>query len=183
MTNQERLLSDLRNLKYDRVAVQLMHDEIARLTDDIDGHKDSHHSDINSDINSCSHHELSALREERDHLMESLKLTVNHIARLERLLGFLSPEEQLIIDRMLINPYKNCTLDLMESLHLEKSQIYNLRAGAMKKLLRLRYGACASACAEPYKVDATSALRVYKRATERSDVRRRSHAPQALSES
>ena len=42
---------------------------------------------------------------------------------------------------MLINPYKNCTLDLMENLHLEKSQIYNLRAGAMKKLLRLRYGA------------------------------------------
>ena len=133
MTNQERLLSDLRNLKYDRVAVQLMHDEIARLTDDIDGHKDSHHSDINSDINS--------LREERDRLMEVLKLTVNHIARLERLLGFLTPEEQLIIDRMLINPYKNCTLDLMETLHLEKSQIYNLRAGAMKKLLRLRYGA------------------------------------------
>ena len=135
MTNQDRLLSELRNLKYDRLAVQLMHDEIARLTDDIDGHKDSHHSDINSDINS--------LREERDRLMESLKLTVNHVARMERLLGFLTPEEQLIIDRMLINPYKNCTLDLMETLHLEKSQIYNLRARAVKKLLRLRYGACA----------------------------------------
>ena len=145
MTNQDRLLSDLRNLKYDRLAVQLMHDEIARLTDDIDGHKDSHHSDINS------------LREERDRLMEALKLTVNHIARLERLLGFLTPEEQLIIDHMLINPYKNCTLDLMETLHLEKSQIYNLRARAVKKLLRLRYGACASACAEPYKVDAIQA--------------------------
>ena len=129
MTNQESLMSDLRNLKYDRLAVQLMHDEIARLTDDIDGHKESHHSDI------------SSLREERDRLMESLKLTVNHIARLERLLGFLSPEEQLIIDHMLINPYKNCTLDLMEILHLEKSQIYNLRARAVKKLLRLSYGA------------------------------------------
>ena len=89
--------------------------------------------------------EIHALQEEHRRLMEALKLTVNHIARLERLLGFLSPEEQLIIDRMLINPYKNCTLDLMETLHLEKSQIYNLRAGAMKKLLRLRYGACASA--------------------------------------
>ena len=44
------------------------------------------------------------MREERDRLMESLKLTVNHVARLERLLGFLTPEEQLIIDRMLINP-------------------------------------------------------------------------------
>ena len=81
------------------------------------------------------------MQKDRRRLMESLKLTVNHVARLERLLGFLSPEEQLIIDRMLVNPYKNCTLDLMETLHLEKSQIYNLRAGAMKKLLRLRYGA------------------------------------------
>ena len=87
--------------------------------------------------------DINSLREERDRLMESLKLTVNHVARLERLLGFLTPEEQLIIDRMLINPYKNCTLDLMETLHLEKSQIYNLWAGAMNKLLRLRYGACA----------------------------------------
>ena len=94
----------------------------------IAGYQNSHHSDINS------------LWEECDCLMESLKLTVNHVARLERLLGFLSPEEQLIIDRMLINPYKKCTLDLMEELHLEKSQIYNLRAGTMKKLLRLRYG-------------------------------------------
>ena len=94
--------------------------------------------------------------------MPAVRLMHDDVARLERLLGFLTPEEQLIIDRMLINPYKNCTLDLIETLHLEKSQIYNLRAGAMKKLLRLRYGACASA-------DATSALRVYKRATERSE--------------
>ncbi len=129
MNNKDSLQSDLRNLKYDRLAVQMMHDDIARLTDDIAGHKESHNADIN------------ALLEERDRLMEALKLTVNHIARLERLLGFLTPEEQLIIDRMMINPYKNCTLDLMETLHLEKSQIYNLRAGAMKKLLRLRYGA------------------------------------------
>ena len=39
----------------------------------------------------------------------------------------------------MINRYKNCNLDLMENLHLEKSQIYIL--SAMKKLLRLRYGA------------------------------------------
>ena len=28
----------------------------------------------------------------------------------------LSPEEKLVLDRMLINPYTNCTLDLMEEL-------------------------------------------------------------------
>ena len=94
----------------------------------------------------CSHHpanpsELSDLREERRRLMESLKLTVNHVARLERLLSLLSPEEQLVLDRMLIHPYKRCTLDLMEELHCEMSSVYRLRARAIEKLLRLRYGA------------------------------------------
>ena len=64
--------------------------------------------------------------------MAALKLTVNHVSSLERLLGMLSPEEQIVIDRMLVNPYKNCMLDLMESLHLEKSQVYNIRARAIK---------------------------------------------------
>ena len=133
MSNRDRLLSDLRNLEYDRLAIQMMHDDIssisADLGPDIDGHKDSHNPDINS------------LLERRHRLMLSLKVTVNHVGSLERLLGMLSPEEQLVINSMLVNPYKNCIFDLMESLHLEKSQIYNIRAGAIKKLLRLRYGA------------------------------------------
>ena len=60
MNNKDSLQSDLRNLKYDRLAVQMMHDDIARLTDDIAGHKESHNADINS------------LQEERDRLMEQL---------------------------------------------------------------------------------------------------------------
>ena len=43
-------------------------------------------------------------------------MTVNHVARLERLLSMLSPEEQLVLDCMLVHPYKKCTLDLMEEL-------------------------------------------------------------------
>ena len=39
MTNQDRLLSDLRNLKYDRLAIQIMHDDIVRLNDDIVGQR------------------------------------------------------------------------------------------------------------------------------------------------
>ncbi|MBO5570353.1 MAG: hypothetical protein J6A79_15680, partial [Clostridia bacterium] len=65
----------------------------------------------------------------------------DHVARLERLLGFLSPEEQLVLDRMLVHPYKRCTLDLMEELHCEMSSVYRLRAAAIEKLLHLRYGA------------------------------------------
>ena len=53
----------------------------------------------------------------------------------------LSPEEQLVIDCMLINPYKKCTMDLMAELHCEMSSVYRLRARAIEKLLHLRYGA------------------------------------------
>ena len=42
---------------------------------------------------------------------------------------------------MLINPYKRCTIDLMEELHCEMSSVYRLRARAIEKLLHLRYGA------------------------------------------
>ena len=54
--------------------------------------------------------------------MESLKLTVNHVARLERLLSMLSPEEQLVLDCMLVNPYKRCTVDLME--HITQGTVF-----------------------------------------------------------
>ena len=85
--------------------------------------------------------DISSLQEERRRLTESLKLTVNHVARLECLLNMLSPEELLVLDCMLINPYKRCTLDLMEKLHCEMSSVYRLRARAIEKLLHLRYGA------------------------------------------
>ena len=39
MTSQDRLLSDLLNLKYDRLAVLLMHDDIVCLNDDIVGQR------------------------------------------------------------------------------------------------------------------------------------------------
>ena len=128
MSNRDRLLSDLRNLQYDRQAIQLLHDDLARIS-----------NDLKDDVLSPS--ELASLREEHKCLTESLKLTVNHVARLERLLGFLSPEEQLVLDRMLVHPYKRCTLDLMEELHCEMSSVYRLRARAIEKLLHLRYGA------------------------------------------
>ena len=85
--------------------------------------------------------DIHALQEEHRRLMESLKLTVNHVARLERLLSMLSPEEQLVLDCMLVNPYKRCTIDLMEELHCEMSSVYRIRARAIEKLLHLRYGA------------------------------------------
>ncbi len=129
MSNRDQLMTEIRNLQYDRLSIQMMHDDIVRLNDDLVEYQNSHHSDNNS------------LREERDRLMESLKLTVNHVARLERLIGLLSPEEQLVLDRMLINPYKKCTIDLMEELHCEMSSVYRLRAAAIEKLLHLRYGA------------------------------------------
>ena len=39
MTSQDRLLTDLLNLKYDRLAVLLMHGDIVRLYDDIVGQR------------------------------------------------------------------------------------------------------------------------------------------------
>ena len=51
-----------------------------------------------------------------------------------------SEEEQLVVDEMILHPYKNCTFDLMEQLECERTTIYKLRARAVKKLYRLYFG-------------------------------------------
>ena len=48
--------------------------------------------------------------------------------------------EQLVVDKMILHPYKNCTFDLMEQLECERTTVYKLRARAVKKLYRLYYG-------------------------------------------
>lgn len=48
--------------------------------------------------------------------------------------------EQLVLDKMILHPYKNCTFDLMEQLECERTTVYKLRARAVKKLYRLYYG-------------------------------------------
>ena len=113
MTNRDRLLSDLHNLQYDRQAIQLLHDDLAMCQGD--GSIDTllpRSSSPDTLLPRSSSPATTEMQDERRRLMESLKLTVNHVARLERLLAFLSPEEQLVLDRMLVHPYKKCTLDL-----------------------------------------------------------------------
>ena len=40
--------------------------------------------------------------------------------------------EQLVLDKMILHPYKNCTFDLMEQLECERTTVYKLRARAVK---------------------------------------------------
>ena len=68
-------------------------------------------------------------------------MTEHRIDRMERLLAQLSPEEQKVLDRMLINPSPGAVFDLAEDLSCETSRIYRIRARAISKLIRLRYGA------------------------------------------
>ena len=49
-------------------------------------------------------------------------------------------QEQLVVDKMILHPYKNCTFDLMEQLECERTTVYKLRARAVKKLYRLYFG-------------------------------------------
>ena len=149
MTNKDRLLSDLRNLQCDRLSVQIMHDDIARISADLDCISQTPVAESSAHP---ANPDVASLQEERSRLLAALQLTVNHVSRLERLLQMLSPEEQLVIDCMLVNPYKKCTMDLMTELHCEMSSVYRLRARAIEKLLHLRYGACATQ--EPYRVGA-----------------------------
>lgn len=127
-TNRQQLLSDLHNLELDRMAVQYLHDDLTQISED-------------RKQKGLSDQQKRDLDEKRVRMLSALRITVNHINRLERLLLQLSPEEQRIVDRMLIHPYVGCAFDLQDELHYGKTQLYAYRAATINKLLRLRYGA------------------------------------------
>lgn len=127
MTNKERLLADLRNLSLDRQAVRLMQDDLAQLASDQSDEE-------------LPAEQREALLREAARLRSCLTATANHVARLERLLSFLTPEEQTVITRTLIEPQPGAVLDLTAALSCEASSVYRIRARAVTKLVRLRYG-------------------------------------------
>ena len=125
MFDVKSILSFLRDYELDRQSVQFLHDELARLTE------------IKTELPASSQ---GALDEEYGQLQARLLMMSNRVSRIERLLSNLTPEEQLVVDKMILHPYKNCTFDLMEQLECERTTVYKLRAHAVKKLCRLYYG-------------------------------------------
>ena len=126
MADASCIMSLLRDYELDRQSVQFLHDELARL------------KEIKSELPASSQ---GALEEKYTQLNARLVMTANQVSRIDRLLSQLTPEEQLVVDRMLVHPYKNCTFDLMEQLSCERTTVYKIRAGAVAKLTRLYYGA------------------------------------------
>ncbi len=128
MKEREEILSMLRNLTLDRSAVELMREEIARL-------------EQNEKQKELPAAQREALKKESVKLQSCLVVTISHIRSVERLLALLSPEEQKVLDWTLINPRPEAVFDLAEELHCETASVYRIRARAVNKLVRLRYGA------------------------------------------
>ena len=58
-----------------------------------------------------------------------------------RLLALLTDEEQKVLDYTLISPRPEAVFDLAAEFNCETTRIYRIRACAVSKLVRLRYGA------------------------------------------
>ena len=128
MKEREEILSMLRNLVLDRSAVELMREEIACLEE-------------NEKQKELPAAQREALKKESVKLQSCLVVTVSHIRSVERLLALLSAEEQKVLEWTLINPRPEAVFDLAEELHCETASVYRIRARAVNKLVRLRYGA------------------------------------------
>ncbi len=131
MNCREKIQYELRGLDFDREAAGLLREDIASLTRDLKA--------LEAAKDPPGFHRESLLRE-CEALQLSLRLTENRIRRTERLLEKLEPEERRILEVMLVRPYPNCSFDLMDELHIEKSQLYRRRRAALDKLVRLRSG-------------------------------------------
>ena len=128
MKEREEILSMLRNLVLDRSAVELMREEIAYLEE-------------NEKQKELPAAQREALKKESVKLQSCLVVTISHIRSVERLLALLSAEEQKVLEWTLINPRPEAVFDLAEELHCETASVYRIRARAVNKLVRLRYGA------------------------------------------
>lgn len=129
MRARDEMMADLRHLTLDRTAVTLMREDISCIEEDIKKEPTAE--------------QRETLEKERARLMSSLEATEHHIGRVERLLSYLSAEEQEVLERMIINPYPEVVFDLSEKMGFEPCSVYRLRARALDKLTRLRYGVSA----------------------------------------
>lgn len=130
MKAKDEMMATLRHLDLDRKAVTMMKEDISHIEEDIKKEPPAV--------------QREALEAERSRLMSSMAVTKHHIDRIERLLSLLSSEEQEVLERMIINPYPEVVFDLTAELNCETTRIYRVRARALDKLTRLRYGAGAN---------------------------------------
>ena len=77
---------------------------------------------------------------ERDRLRQNLEVTRREVEQLERALNMLGEDERLIIDRFYIDRPRDHVERLCEELHLEKSQVYEMKNRALISLARALYG-------------------------------------------
>ena len=128
MTGKDEILIALRNLSLDRKAVRLMQEDIARIEED----------EKKKELPAV---QREALEKERVRLESCMLATAHHIERIERLLAQLSEEEQKVLEYTLVDPRPEAVLDLAEEFRCETTRIYRIRACAVSKLVRLRFGA------------------------------------------
>lgn len=128
MTTKEEMVRTLRNLALDRNALLLMQEDITRLEED-------------EKQNGLPAEQREALEKERVKLLACMATTTHQVNRVERLLSFLTKEEQKVLDYTLVSPRPGAVFDLVEELNCEIANVYRIRARALSKLTRLRYGA------------------------------------------
>lgn len=128
MKERDEMFRELRSLSLDRTAVRLMQEDIARIEED----------EKQKELPAM---QREALKKERLKLLSCMVATTNHISRIERLMTQLTPEEQKVLETTLVDPRPGAVFDLAEEFHCETTRIYRIRARALSKLVRLRYGA------------------------------------------
>ena len=127
MKEKDQMLVTLRTLALDRTAVAIMREDLIRIDEDMK--------------KELPDMQREALEKERVQLQSCLSVTEHRIERVERIMSLLQPDEREVLERMIINPYPEVVFDLAQELCCETSRIYRIRARALNKLVRLRYGA------------------------------------------
>lgn len=138
---REWLQRDLERLPYDRYSLEHQKEELKEIEAEYTAIKATNYDKLPSGSGDNTQEEklLSAIAK-KTKLEAWIKATQKHIENMESLLGMLSEEDKLIIERTVINRKKNAEDDVAEEIGIERRQVYNRKNDILHQLCQMRFG-------------------------------------------
>lgn len=142
LTYKDLIRTDLSNVNRWKFSIVQHKEELETLNAEFTAIKATNYDKMPSGSGENKQEEkLITIIARKGQLEAELKLNERKVADIERLLNELNDDERRIIERIVINRDKYAADSLAEELCYDRTHIYKIMDGALKKLCQLRYGA------------------------------------------
>ena len=138
---KEWLQRDLERLPYDRYSIEHQKAELEELEAEYTAIKATNYDKMpNGSGDNTQEEKLLSAIAKKTKLKAWIEATEKHVANMETLLGTLTEEDRLIIEKTVINRNKNAEDDVAEEIGIERRQVYNRKNAILHRLCKMRFG-------------------------------------------